>query len=63
MQGSIWEIFFRFIRNETKSQEEQHRFCPQNSECCYKFCSDYENYEDSKGYAGFLLTVKKPMQK
>ena len=60
MQNSIWEIFFRLIQNETKSQKQQHRFCPQDSEFWYKFCSDHENFKDS-GYARFLLAVNKPM--
>ena len=61
MQDSIWAIFFHTIRDDTKSLEEQHRFCPQDSNSWCKFWSDHENYKDSKRLPPVFTDIAKPI--
>ena len=61
MQDSIWAIFFHTIRDDTKSLEEQHRFCPRDSNSWCKFWSDRENYKDSKRLPPVFIYIVKPI--
>jgi len=65
MKRSIWAIYHHMIREESKSLEEQHKYCPKEADSWCKFWYDKANntetYDDKSRLPSVFIEELKPI--
>ena len=61
MQKAIWAIYHHMIRDDRKSLEDQHEFCPKTQETWCKFWKQDGSYNDAKRLPPVFLNELRPL--